>query len=127
MGKECTLREAVELCKKNGGRFRSKSEAIGMIFYINNHGEIKNAGGRDNSKLNFILHPTDFDLTWIYEPPEQSAFQKWNSSGMNYHENRIEYQERKKGWNAAITKTLDILINEDINNVLEKVTKLKEE
>lgn len=101
--KECTLQEAIELCKKNGGRF-GRSEHIKSFntWWIIHKGRVIHEEAQDSL---FELWDSDFESTWIYEPPKQSVFQEWNKEKPSYWhvDNRCDiHRARKEGWNAAI-------------------------
>ena len=118
---ECTLQEAVKRCRENGGRFISD----GFPWHVrlpNGYIVSEEAGERMQMKDEY------FDATWIYEAPKQSAFQKWEIIQNQGHPFGAMKSHlcRKEGWNAAIDKTLRILIEDDVDKILEKVTKLKE-
>ena len=105
--KEYTLQGAIELCKKNGGRFYSKEyKGMDKDWGIDTGGNVRNI---QNSQI-FELSILAFETVWIYEPPKQSAFQKW--SNLNIPDLREHTKElhriigRKEGWNAAIDAVL---------------------
>jgi hypothetical protein len=116
---ECTLQKAIELCKENGGLIHHKNQehcgrhtADELKRYMN--------GGR------IIFTPSDISRTWVYLPPKQSAFQKWNSGGMNFHKNRVEYEDRKTGWNAAIDEVINVLSDNSLMAGFGVIRELKE-
>lgn len=93
--KECTLQEAVELCKKDGGYFYAKKAMYPVRYSLDSEGYI--ISNSDDGRL----WDTAFKETWIYEPPKQSAFEKWNS------EHGAVKMYKKEGWNAAIDEVLN--------------------
>lgn len=122
---ECTLQEAIERIKENGGRFYIEKCAepyrysydTNLKRFIDQHGE------------KFELDGTEFDQTWIYEPPKSTAFQEWNENAgrvIDAHCDMWHQKGRKEGWNAAI----DIITGDSqiclSPNEVEKVRELKE-
>lgn len=102
---ECTLQEASELSKKEGGYFWRKDAAKPMKYYYSmDDGYIYDAdlGHR------FELWAGAFSCIWIYEPPEKSAFQKFWGSIPERHRKKY-YDEGVFGfvWNAAIDRIVN--------------------
>jgi hypothetical protein len=98
---ECTLQEAIKRCKENGGRFYAKSHKPDVTKW-----KVYNNDVVDINDCEFFnLEANDFDYTWIYEPPKESAFQKWNGSWTECHCAEC-IKRRKEGWNAAIDAVL---------------------
>jgi hypothetical protein len=99
--KEVSLQEAIELCREKGGVFYSSPS----------HKWIVSRGGnvvsQKDASMDFTLYAEHFEQTWIYEPPKQSAFQKWESE--LYPTNETSWsRSRKEGWNAAIDEVLKL-------------------
>lgn len=65
---------------------------------------------------------------------KKSPFQEWNTAAhdwfLKYTGQIIPETEvkrlRQEGWNAAIEKTLDIIVNSDVKEFVFKIAKLKE-
>lgn len=123
--KECSLEEAIELCKENGGRFTNKGKRLYAWFVHLPNGYIVTEDKGKRIELNSDLYKS----TWIYEPPRQSAFQKWVKGKHVYaaaSEKLHRFEGRKEGWNAALNKCIRILIEEDVNAILKKIEDLRE-
>lgn len=103
---ECTLQEAMDLYKKNGGKFTKKGspEFPWVVILPNGYAVSKDEGKR--IELNYDL----FEATWIYEPPTRSAFQAWNESTDT---GITDANSMKLGWNAAIDEVLKIITTYD--------------
>ncbi len=122
---ECTLQEAM-IKSKSGGRCWPKSfkNAIDGGCGFNAQGEFVFLGSGEPVKFweSYIEEP------WIYEPPRESAFQKWSSN--TYHlamtPSKFSYDElvhhRKTGWNAAIDEILNLPC-ESVNNMGQLISK----
>jgi len=118
--KECTLKEAVEMCDENGGRFRHIS---GDIFYYISGTSVYS----EIDKKPFRLDVADFSETWIYEPPK-SVFQEWNDKTPVPFNTATE--SRKEGWNEfaeTLEKWLIQTNHSDYQSyVTDKIEQLKE-
>jgi len=118
---ECTLQEAVEKCQ-NG-------EDDGMIYPADD----RNNNGRKYTKYDLLnlkvalFKPVDFGRTWLYEPPQKSAFQEWNDiEPVVFRYESLEdniRDKRKEGWNAAIEVVLEL---QKADRTWEQIEKLKE-
>ncbi len=116
---ECTLQEAIKKYKENGGFFYQ----IGypdIKCYVKGQAIIFNTG---KGETGYPLRVCDICATWIYEPPKESAFQKWEKV---QNENIIgpdaQFIARKEGWDAAIDTVLTLKRNpardlQDINEI----------
>jgi hypothetical protein len=100
---ECTLQEAIKRCKENGGRFR-KHLSDNWIVLTNTPAK-KAVFEKDKDEMDMCAEY--FEATWIYEPPKESAFQKW---AVSLPSNLVNADRlRKEGWNAhheAVKKTI---------------------
>lgn len=99
---ECTLQEAVELCKNSGGFIYPEDDP-------NNNCRKYRRQDLMNPTLD-IFSGQDFARKWIYEPP-LSAFQEWDSrkptiKPTNSSPDSLVRGGRKEGWNAAINAVL---------------------
>jgi len=121
--KECTLEEAVRLCKKNGG-----------VFWPNIINPCKYS--YDQKTNRFInekeeclgLMSEAFEISWIYEPPEQSVFQKWENEQPSYFRDEnpgIIKGARKEGYNFAIDEAMRMTDVYD-GSLKESLRELKE-
>jgi tRNA(Glu) U13 pseudouridine synthase TruD len=114
--KECTLKEAIELCERNGGKFWAQGFAT-----THTKDEIP--------KLKFDSE--DIKATWIYEPPK-SAFQEWNAENRcKEAQTKTVTEIRKEGWDAAleaIRKWLSRGYDQGYQSyVTDKIQQLKED
>ena len=109
--KECTLQEAVELCKNNGGFFYKKDATYAMHTV--------------NTDEKFTVD--DILMVWIYEPP-QSAFNKWLAKISDG--GALPDKWRNEGWNAAIDEVIKYFgakANPSfIEKILDGIKELKE-
>jgi hypothetical protein len=119
--KECTLKEAIELCKKNGGVMYKKdlwgTPQHEKYYYMEIQDEFVVSWERTGRR---VFTPTEITAVWIYEPPKQSAFHKWVVSLPSNLVNADKL--RKEGWNAAIDEVLKLERNparsiSDINEI----------
>jgi hypothetical protein len=103
---ECTLQEAIKRCKENGGRFSESDNPYNEWWVIND----KYVVAEGNIYDDFKLEIEDFDRTWIYEPPKQSAFQKWVKEAKDGDGNPCQckdcFGDKKEGWNAALDEVM---------------------
>lgn len=105
---ECTLQEAVKRCKENGGRFYLKDAKTPCFYKITTDGHIIT---NDNGYVeNMKIWVAAFESTWIYEPPKQSAFQKWYKTEVCSVSESDDWRVRlrKEGWNAAIDAVFEL-------------------
>jgi len=114
---ECTLQEAIERCRDNGGRCR-RHDLNECWVYVGGTGAVMYQENRHDAK--FLAY--DFETTWIYEPPKESAFQKWVESSLHYSLGSGVDTGRKEGWNAAIDAVLALKRNpardlQDVNKI----------
>jgi hypothetical protein len=114
--KEVSLQEAIELCREKGGRiYKNRSAGEYYVYLVErDYFTVRNDKyGTSNEHTNDpkVFSHKEITATWIYEPPKQSAFQKWRASykpaeirdvtrAMEHHEKAI--------WNAAIDEVLKI-------------------
>lgn len=113
--KECTLQEAIELCRENGGRFRYKPD--GVWWTIEKDVFVHESLG----KIPFTILPWYYKEPWIYEPPKQSAFQEWNKKQGCQCAPCVGL--RKAGYNQAI----DTVVKKLKPLYASNIEKLKEE
>ena len=66
---ECTLQEAIRRCKDNGGYCKRQGGCFSID--VSEDGVVRYTGDRSP----VVFQVSDFSATWIYEQPEQSAFQ----------------------------------------------------
>jgi len=135
--KECTLQEAVELCKKNGGIFYLKDVMVPCKYKISPGGYIVSNYNGYVGKME--IWADAFTATWIYEPPKQSAFQKLSNGYPFLSTNKSVQEIARDFWNGAIEEVLnqktDVILEMEMvsylqdwtNSFLHKVRKLKEE
>jgi hypothetical protein len=136
--KECTLQEAVELCKEKGGRFKQKGEGnpAWLVKEKYEDGELVHEIVRETGEQ-FPLIAEDFSLTWIYEPPKQSAFQKWNSTTEFHYHNSLDAEydhvfelvtrERKAAFNRALDEVISLMETGEIQSThIAKVKGIRE-
>jgi hypothetical protein len=95
---ECTFSEAIIKCEKNGGRFR-KHLSDHWIILTDTPAKIV-VFEKDGDRLSIC--PEYFRSKWIYEPPKESAFQKWESGFRRVsNQDLVVELYRKEGWNAC--------------------------
>lgn len=127
--KECTLQEAVEFCRNNGGQFWMK-EYQSQKYHISDI-----AGHVVDHESNCLNLTCDhFKHTWIYEPPK-SSFQKWNDNCLpmtltdDSPKNTLQ-KGRREGWNAnneAVIELVKELIHKALPEyIIEQIEKLRE-
>jgi hypothetical protein len=96
-----TLQQAIEKCKKYNGTFCQRN--TNARFKLDKNLNVVSA----DADYEFQLNAWDFDKEWIYEPPKQSAFEKWHKKTGN--DNYDTFKEcSKNGWNAAIDEVLKL-------------------
>ena len=126
---ECTLQEAIKRCRENGGIFFRKdlwgTPRHKQYVWIPN--EIVLLEGKCDT-----LWPSVDDIlaTWIYEPPKQSAFQKWNSETEPRADIFQHPECRKEGWNALSNHLVQVSLyhwfNEEPYISVDQIKELKE-
>lgn len=100
--KECTLQEAIEISEKNGGgRFAQMDSLPFPWIILLSNGWVVTEDKGERVELNNEI----FKATWIYEPPKQSAFQKWNQQDKD----SVQTVCRREGWNAALDEVLETM------------------
>ena len=118
-----SLSEAIAQCKKEGGTMRSWGQESGCRYDIERDVMIDPQG----NTMPGYTH-TDVVTQWIYEPPKESAFNKWNRS---FAIDEIDLASRKEGWNAAINAGLQTgIIAPSVEYVkpwFDKIRKLRED
>jgi len=104
---ECTLQEAVGRCKKDGGTFWMKDH-IEPYKYRYDSDDLNPCKIIDEKGNKFELEWVDFERTWVYEPPQKSAFQWWveNAGIMGL----TDTMRKKEGWNAALEEVMKLEI-----------------
>lgn len=100
-----TYSEAIERCRKEGGRFRNSQNDTPKAWVIVLHdGRVVSEDGG----IHLNIWAQDFTEEYVYEPPKQSAFEKWNSQRPVAQQ--VDYRdiirERKNGWNGALDELL---------------------
>jgi len=114
--KQCTLQEALELCKNFGGR------AVEIIDRDDT--KIRSFFGKDVDHLKFTL--AEMKHKWSYEPPKKSAFQEWNEKNPLRWDDSLS--QRKDGW-VGFAESLHKILERTPNIpdvVFETIEKLKE-
>ncbi len=119
------LQEAVMKCRGTGGRFRRHD--VEVWNYLDNNGHVRNEEG--NLLSSFLAY--DFATKWIYEPPKESAFEKWDAEHYKatWTINEIEAGRKnhlKGGWIAAVDEVIGMMFNENTERKLKELKELKE-
>ena len=114
------LKEAIKLCKRNGGSILNGSNLLTSDYILSKH---------------YRFSSEDVLADWEYEPPQESAFQKWNCEAPVTWMDGIG--ERRRSWNAS-NDAIHELVNKCITgifggeymvciDVLKKIKSLKED
>lgn len=76
--KECTLEQAISLCREYGGVFYSKISSCPRKYRLVKEGSKHRIYDTDGTSEEdkFPFSAEQFDVTWIYEP-QKSAFKEW--------------------------------------------------
>jgi hypothetical protein len=129
MKTECTFQEACTKCKKEGGIFYARDVPAAYKYSWDKDRKIFiNECGRQ-----FEFDGSEFDMVWIYEPPQKSAFQEWSDRTphpWNDDISQIYIGGRQEGWNAhheAVYKIIGKRRYEQLEHaLLEEIKKLRE-
>ena len=99
---ECTLQEACEKAKKDGGMFWASGITAPRKYKYSPDSDCF----VDESGCNFTLVSFDFNRNWIYEPPQKSVFQELRSTYPLLSVDKGVYEIARYFWNAAIAAVL---------------------
>lgn len=126
--KECTLQEAIKLCSKNGGYFYRNSGSNEALTIIDGYKIVT----RD-TKVRIYLDAPDFEMTWIYCPPQKLEFREWIEKVLpGFSENSVPVSRRKEGWNGFENVLSEWIEKEGIPNevnavgILQKIKEMRE-
>jgi hypothetical protein len=136
MKTECTFQEACTKCKKEGGKFWliNALHPVKYSWYADKQTFINQHGSQ------FKFDGSEFNLRWIYEPPQKSAFQEWCDKTEFYYDEGLDQsydavaelvnREREKGWNAhheAVVKLIsEFSFKPCPEYLIEQIEKLRE-
>jgi hypothetical protein len=120
---ECTFQDASTRAKKEGGIFWARdvfepykySWDDDLQYYVNQSGNP------------FEFNGSEFDIIWIYEPPQKSAFQECESKYLLDSPEVSCHEVAKDFWNSAIDACLKVIdFPFFYSTIREKIKELRE-